>query len=111
MSETLDALVSAGHFSYIHFEITFSSRAEIKELQEKELFFRSELDNWNKTVKEMRLTYYYLNFFSIERIIYLIENLKNGMRILENLFCLFQQSTFEFEFKFLTCVVTYVNLY
>eukprot|EP01124_Arcella_intermedia_P034928 TRINITY_DN8767_c0_g1_i1.p1 TRINITY_DN8767_c0_g1~~TRINITY_DN8767_c0_g1_i1.p1 ORF type:complete len:3649 (-),score=794.98 TRINITY_DN8767_c0_g1_i1:25-9951(-) len=43
---------------------------------------KSELEEWNEMVKEMRTNYYFLNFFSIAQIVQILEYLEEGPKAL-----------------------------
>jgi hypothetical protein len=81
ISDCLEALVHAGHFLYLAFEITFRPKDEIASLYEREQCYRTELVSWNTMVSGMRTHHYYLNFFTIERIINLLDNLDEGTKL------------------------------
>jgi len=58
----LSALQNAGHFGYLKREEKFPSAIATQVLVEKANLFKAELEDWNEMMKEMRKTYYFLNF-------------------------------------------------
>jgi len=78
VSSLLSSLKDVGHFSYLSYQEKFSPHSSVGDLRAREAFFKQELESWNELVSHMRDQYYFLNYFSMNQIIKLLDCLDKG---------------------------------